>query len=49
MTESRIRLKPVLGGMRLVALSISFHEESLLFSNIVGFSLFLKDPIFQII
>ena len=45
--ESRIPLKPVLGGMRIVELSTSSHDQSLLFSYIVG-SLFLKDPFFQI-
>ena len=39
--ESRIPLKPMLGGVRNVALFISSHEQiqlkpSLLFSNIVG-------------
>ena len=29
-------LTPVLGGVRTVALSISSHEQSLLFSLIVG-------------
>ena len=28
LTESRILLKPVLGGMRIVATSISFHEQT---------------------
>ena len=42
-----------LGGVRIVVLSISSHEQaqqnpSLLFSYIVG-SLILKDPFFQII
>ena len=50
LTESRILLKPVLGGVRIVALSISSHADSiklsLLFSYIVG-SLFLKDPFFS--
>ena len=38
--ESRIQLKLVLGGVRIVALSISSHEQSIkpsrLFSYIVG-------------
>ena len=28
LTESRIPIKPVLGGMRIVALSISSHEQT---------------------
>ena len=28
MTENRTPLKPVLGGARIVALSISFHEQT---------------------
>ena len=28
LTESRIPLKPVLGGVRIVALSISSHEQT---------------------
>ena len=41
LTESRIPLKPVLGGVRIVALSICSHEQiqkkkSQLFSYIVG-------------
>ena len=52
LTESRIPLKPVRGGMRIVALSISFHEqtknESVVFQY-CRFSLFLKNPVFQII
>ena len=54
LTENRIPLKPLLGGMRrIVALSISSHEQTQLhlvccfFYNV--FSLFLKDPFFQII
>ena len=33
--ESRILLKPVLGGMKIVALSISPNEQTQLFSNTV--------------
>ena len=36
LTENRILLKPVLGGVRIVALSIISHESNLLFSYIVG-------------
>ena len=48
--ESRIPLKPVLGGVRIVALSISSQEqtqenESAVFLH-CRFSLFLKDPFF---
>ena len=41
LTESRIQLNSMLGGVRNVAFSISSHEQ--LFSNIVG-SLFLNEP-----
>ena len=36
MMESRKLLKPELGGVRIVALSITSHEQTLLFSNSVG-------------
>ena len=37
LTESRIPLKPVLGGVRIVTLSISYSiKPSLVFSNIAG-------------
>ena len=37
LTESRIRLKPVLEGVRIVTLSISYSiKPSLVFSNIAG-------------
>ena len=44
--ESRIRLKPVLGGVRIVALSA---KPSLLFSNIVGSVYCWRIHFFQII
>ena len=49
---SRILLKPALGGVRIVALSISSHDkltksESGVFLN-RRFSLFLEDLLFQI-
>ena len=48
LTESRIPLKPVLGGVIIVSLSTSSHEQQ---SDLVVFlycrySLFLKDPLF---
>ena len=49
--ESRIPLKPVIGGMRSVALSISSHEQAqktyLLFSNIVGSLYFRRIQFFR--
>ena len=50
-SESRISLKPVLGRIKVVALSTNFHEQTrsqVIFFNIVG-SLFLKDPFYKII
>ena len=51
LTERRIPLKPVLGGVNFFALSISSHEQTqksavFLYSM---FSLLLTDPFFQII
>ena len=40
-----MRLKLVLGGVRIVALSISSQKPSLLFCLYCRFSLFLKDPL----
>ena len=52
LTESRIPLKSVLGGMRIFALSILMNRlnetESAVFLY-CRFSLFLKDPFFLII
>ena len=50
LAESRIPLKPVVGGVRVVALSISFHEKTQK-NRVCGFlycmlSLFLRDPCF---
>ena len=39
LNESRIPLKQVLGGVRIVELSNSSHEQSLLFSYIVGLTI----------
>ena len=43
--ESRIPLKQVLGCVRVVALYINSHEQTLQFSNYVG-SLFLRNLFF---
>ena len=53
LTESRISLKPVQGGVRIVALLLVLlnrlnKTESAVLLN-CRFSLFLKDPFFQII
>ena len=53
LTESRIPLKPVLGGVRIVSFSISSHEQTQ-YNRVCcflycRFSLFFKDPFFQII
>ena len=42
LTESRIPLKPVLGGVRIVALSNSSHEQTPLFLIIVSSLVLLK-------
>ena len=48
--KSRIQLKPVLGGVRMAALSISSHEQTQYPKPAVflycRFSLFLKDPFY---
>ena len=48
LTKSRIPLKPVLGGMKIVALYFCSHEETqqnrVFCSLYCRFSLFLKDP-----
>ena len=53
LAQSKIPLRLVLGGVRSVALSISSHEQRQLtrvcFFLYGWFSLFLKDPFFQII
>ena len=46
LAESRIPLKPVLGGVGIVALSNKTDSGVFLYCR---FSLFLKDPFFQII
>ena len=47
--ESRIPLKPVLEGVRIVELSNRLNKTESAVLLYCRFSLFLKDPIFQII